>query len=311
MTRGRTTLLLLLSGRLVATGCGGGSPSDPTSARGRVEALSRALVEADGTALVAVVQDPSYDISTALLTDAVLGEGALAGQEVDVEKTDGDLETIRYALGVGDSEPWLEPRIRRGGAFVGLPLPQVTLRGPGVTSVTIGGVTVGIDPLPDEGQAFYLPPGEYDVGVGGGGRFVTHGGPRHVDTPERGPDVLEYAGRLSLAGRARVDRAVGAFVRRCTRPVRGSRPAACPASKAFVGGLDSSEWTLASLPRTTVEANGDGWLVSTPDPPVARMKDLVRDRETGASEPVTDRVRFAVSGTVTLRGDDLVVELAG
>jgi hypothetical protein len=296
---------------LVSTGCGISRPVDPDSARGHAEALKRALVQADGAALVGLVEDPSYAVSTALLTDAVLGQGALAGQDVEIKRTDRDLETIRYALRVPDDEPrpWLEVQLRRSGDFVGLPLPSVTLDGPGVNAVRIGGKTARIDPLPREGQAFYLPPGEYDVGAAGAERYVDHGPTQHVDTRSYRPDRLEFTGDLTAAGRRRVDRSVKAYVRRCTELLRGNRPSNCPARVAFVGGLDSSEWTLASYPRITIEANGDGWSVSTPEPPVARMKRTVQDRRTGVTERVTDTVPFAVNGRIAVRGDELVVDI--
>jgi hypothetical protein len=315
MTRVRAAWLWLFACLLavVLAGCGSGDSPDPDSARGRVDVLSRALVQADAATLVRLVENPSYSVSTALLTDAVLGQGALADQDVDTETTDRDLETITYALRMPDDEPrpWLEPQLRRSGEFVSFPLPSVHLAGPGVTSVRIGDKTVRIDPLPREGKEFYLPPGEYDVGVGGAERYVDHGPTQHFDTRDRGARELSFTGDLTAAGRTRVDQAVESFVRRCTEPLRGSRPVECPLSKAFIGGLDSSEWTLESKPRIAIEANGNGWSVNTPKPPMARMTGVVKDRQTGVSELVRDKVRFTVNGTVSVRGDTLVVDIPG
>jgi hypothetical protein len=313
MERRLGTVTAVVLAMLSLTGCGASGSPEPDSARGRVESLERALVEADGAALVRVVKDPSHAISTALLTESVLSEGALADQDVDIETTDKDLETLSFALRVPDDEPtpWLEPQLRRTGEFVKLPLPSVKLEGQGVTSVRIGGATVRIDPLPPEGKVFYLPPGEYDVGAGGADRYVDHGPTQNFDTREYGVDRLGFIGELTAAGRARVDRAVAAFVRRCTKPLRGSRPVSCPLRKAFVGGLDFSEWTLESKPRIAIDATSDGWSVSTPDPPVGRMRGVIKDRTTGVTEHVRDTVPFAVNGTISVRGDDLVIHIAG
>lgn len=315
MTRVRAVALWMLACLLAAlsAGCGVGGSPDPDSARGRVEALEHALAGADAGALVRLVEDPRRRVSTALLTDGVLGQGALAGQDVDVETARQNLETVRYSLHVPDDEPtpWLEPELRRSGDFVGLPLPSIVLDGPGVAAVRIGDEVVAIDPLPSEGRAFYLPPGEYDVSAAGAERYVEHGPAQHHRTRGNDSERLRFTGELTAAGRGRVDRSVSAFVRRCTEPLRGHRPAACPARSAFVGGLDSSAWTLESYPRIAVEANGNGWILSTPDPPKARMRGVVMDRRTGVSEQVRDTVLFAVDGRISVRGDDLVVDIPG
>ena len=97
---------------------------------------------------------------------------------------------------------------------------------------------------------------EYDIGAGGAERYVDHGPTQHFDTREYSTDRLAFTGDLTAAGRTRVDRAVEAYVKRCTEPLRGSRPSNCPARRAFIGGLDSSEWTLESTPRIAVSGGG-------------------------------------------------------
>ena len=85
----------------------------------------------------------------------------------------------------------------------------------------------------------------------------------------------------------------------------------CPARKAFVGGLASSSWTLDGPVRVATEADGAGWRITTPRPPVARMTGTVVDRETGREVAVTDQVRFRVEGTVTAQGSRLEVAVPG
>ena len=301
---------------LAATGCASdGSADDPSTARGQVQLLTAALVEVDAAALKELATEESRAVSDELLVDDVLEQGALARTDVEIDATGGDLAYVTYTLDTDPPSdrggPWLRVDARRSGGLVGSVLPTVELRGRGTTALRVGDVVVPVDPLPPEGRRYYLPPGELTVaGVGPDG-LVVHGAGERVDT--RGPEryALDLDGELTAAGRAQVDRAVAAFVRRCTRPLQGPRPVDCPARKAFVGGLSSSAWTLAGPVRTTTVPDGAGWQVTTPRPPVARMTGEVRDPGTGRLETVADRVRFRVEGTVTARADGLDVAIPG
>ncbi len=70
--------------------------------------------------------------------------------------------------------------------------------------------------------------------------------------------------------------------------------------------LDAREGTGA-----VVTSSRDGWLISTPKPPMAQLTGVVRDRSGRSPEQVRHTVRFSVSGTVSVRGRNLVVNLSG
>lgn len=301
---------------LAATGCAsGGSADDPSTGRGQVQLLTAALVEVDAPGLRELVADDSQAVSDELLDPGVLEQGALARTDVEIDDTGGDLAYVTYTL---DTDPpterggaWLRVGVRRSGGFTGSALPSVELQGQGITALRVGDAVVPVDPLPPEGRRYLLPPGEFTVaGVGPDG-LVDHGAGVRVDTRDPVRYPLDLGGRLTAAGRTQVQQAVDVFVRRCTRPLRAPRPVECPARKAFVGGLASSSWTLDGPVRVATEADGAGWRITTPRPPVARMTGTVVDRETGREVAVTDRVRFRVEGTVTAQGSRLAVAVPG
>lgn len=41
------------------------------------------------------------------------------------------------------------------------------------------------------------------------------------------------------------------------------------------------------------------------------MRGVLKDRRTGVSEQVRDTVPFAVTGRISVRGDDLVIDIPG
>ncbi|ROR92582.1 hypothetical protein [Nocardioides aurantiacus] len=300
---------------LALAGCADGSADDPTTARGQVQLLTAALVEADATALKELVVEESLAVSDELLVDDVLEQGALARRDVRIE-ADGDLAYVKYTL---DTDPpderggeWLRVDVRKSGGFVGSVLPTVELTGRGVTALRVGDVEVPVDPVPAEGRRYHLPPGDLTVAAVGPEGLVTHGPGERIDTRDVRPYPFDLGGELTAAGEAQVQRAVRSFVRRCTRPLGDeARPRGCPARLAWVGGLSSSTWTLAGPVRATTEPDGAGWRITTPRPPLARMAGQVRDPDSGALLPVTDRVRFRVQGSVVAKGDRLEVAIPG
>lgn len=67
------------------------------------------------TALVRLVDDPSFDVSVALLTDTVLRHGALTDQEPRPVAASRSLRSDAVDQTDGDSEPELHAQHRRGG----------------------------------------------------------------------------------------------------------------------------------------------------------------------------------------------------
>ena len=299
---------------LAGVGCTSeGPPEDPSSARGRVQQLVRALVEVDADGLRDLVSDDSLDLSAELLVDDVVAQGALARRDVTIDADTSNLGYVAYELDTDPStagpQPWLDVEVRSSGELIGSVLPTVEVSGRGITALRVGDVEVPVAPLPPEGRTYYLPPGVLTVAAVGPDGLVEHGDGERIDTRDRAS--LSLGGELTAAGEAQVRRVAAAFVRRCTRPVQGDRPVRCPARKAFVGGLESSAWTLDAPVRVSTEEGSTGWTVRTDDPPAARMTGQYLDRERGVLVPVTDRVRFRVEGTVEARGDRLVVEVRG
>lgn len=308
--RGLMTVALLV----VLTGCvGDGSASDPHSPRGAVERLKTALVEPDAAALVELVGDPSYNISTDLLTDQVVGEGVFAGKDVTIDKTQGDLNGQRYDLRMRSDRgrPWLDTTYSATSSSpIGSLLPTIRIMGAGVESLTVNGVVVDIAPVPSGGQSYYLPPGTFQIGVAASGTYADFGPPLTVETRDRSQRDLTFTGQLTGAARSIVRDKVAAFVKRCTAKLEGKRPRECPVRKVWVGAdLISSEWTLSAQPKIRIEANGGRWRITTPEPPTARMHGVIRDRTDGSTEQVSDSLPFAVDGDVTVRDDQVDVRI--
>jgi hypothetical protein len=292
---------------LVLSSCGDGSPDDPDSPRGLVEQIKVGLVEADGAAVRALVDDRSSAVSTELLTDEVLAEGVFAGKDVMVEKTSSDIYTVRYDLLVdGDgNRPWLDLEVKASDdSIVGMALPTIELSGSGVSAVTVNGVEVAVEQLTSEPRSFYLPPGELEIGAVGPKDLVAHEPPQPVDTREYGDRALELAGTVTEAGLDRIQEAVDAYVADCTKARDASPPTGCPVHLAWVGGLASSRMTLDDEPKWSLQPSSDGWTILTEDPPKARLTGTTR--EGGPAEDVVD---FAVTGTVRVVGGELLVEV--
>lgn len=300
---------------LVGTACTSeGSADDPSSARAQVERLVAALVEVDADALREIAVDDSLAVSGALLTDEVVAQGVFARKDVRIEADKSNLGYVSYTLDTdppsGGTQPWLDVDVSSSGGFSGSVLPAVQVHGRGITAIRVGDTEVSIPPLPPEGGRFLLPPGELEIAAVGPTALVEHAAAQQVDTRDR--PSLDLGGELTAAGQARVQRAADVFVRRCTRPQRrDDRPRGCPARKAFAGGLVDSSWTLDGPVRVTTEELDHEWAIRTDDPPVARMRGKARDFEADTLVPVTDRVPFRVDGTVSARGDRLVVEIPG
>ena len=320
-SRGTRALLAVLLVGLAGLGAGcldGGSPDDPDSARGQLQQWTRALVDVDGAALRTLADRPSLAVSADLLTDGVLAQGALAGQDVEVDVTDRGMGVVRYAISLPDQDldapgerPWWETELRTSGEMIGIGLPTVTVEAPGASAVRVGDEVVETGSLADEGRTFYLPPGGFEIGVAGGGRFVEHPAAQPWDTrTDRG--ALSLSSRLTPAGRSEVRRAIDRWVDTCTgRFTEDERPLRCPARLAYVGGLRTSTWTLDARPRTVVEPSSSGWTVTTPRPPLTRMTGTATDPGTGTPVAARDVVPFRVEGTVSVRGERLVVDLRG
>lgn len=279
-----------------------------------VRAYVEDLRDGDGGEALGLLNARVPDANAAMLDGDPLEASArdLQDLEVSTVSNDGERAVVRadYTLGGQrhSSEFGLHPVDTQWGfftvwAFDETPLPTVTVRLPGATSVDVNGVSVALPGSADDFAAFY--PGVYTASYAS--ELVEAEPVSTVLTAPGEQAELALEARPTQALEDEVDRQLREHLDGCADQ-NSLFPAGCPFSFEFDGRVDGAvEWTVESYPDPRIEAGTDGgWSLERAEG-TARIAFDSLDLFTGEVERIERTVPFGVAADLAIDGSTVRV----
>ncbi len=285
-----------------------------------VRAYFEDLRDGDGGQALGLLNAQVPDANAAMLDGDPLEVSAedLEDVEVSTVSDDGERAVVRadYTL-AGErhsSEFSLHPVDTQWGfftvwAFDETPLPTVTVRLPGATSVDVNGMSVALPESSGEFSAFF--PGVYTASYTSELVAAEPESAVLTDPGQHAEIVLEA--RPTEALEQEVDRQLREHLDACADQT-GLFPSGCPFSFEFDGRVSGDvEWTIESYPDPEIvvgSKGGGGWALE-PARGTARIAFDSLDLFTGDVERLERTVPFEVAADLTIDGSTVRVDPRG
>lgn len=284
---------------------------------GQVEDYFAALADGDAEKAVGLAQLDYSTRERVLLTDKIFGEsgGTIADIDVGSVQRQGDYATASVTYTIDGADQSQDVTLRRSGShllffdkweLVNPGLGTLYVSAPGATGLKVNGRTVDVEGL-DEGVELPVFPGEYDVTPVADSRYVTF----ESESASIGTDSESLDFELAPSDKllAEVATQADAYLADCIAQPEAD-PEGCP-NETYGYQLEDVVWTLAESPSYELDTDYDGgWRLSTSNAGSATV--TAKEPSFFDDEPArdyTDTVTIELTGTVTVEGDTVTVEV--